>query len=190
MSYTRLPRQLGRRSSALRGDHAGRSGRSRAPKRSRAGHDSAGAIADRGKHDHADPDGARLLPSLLYRRFRPPTLTARRACLPSRPSRSVRSNGFPAAYNYPNPFSPLRGGTNIVFNAPPSGYSKATVEVYSEWQDLLFKQDYFNIPPGVSQIPFNGHDRYGRPFFNGSYICRVRFSGPDDQTIFYLLVVK
>jgi len=99
-------------------------------------------------------------------------------------------NGFPAAYNYPNPFNPLRGGTNIVFNAPSSGYAKATVEVYSEWQDLLFRQDYFNIPPGVSQVPFSGHDRYGRPFFNGSYICRVRFSGPDSQTIFYLLVVK
>jgi hypothetical protein len=99
-------------------------------------------------------------------------------------------NGFPAAYNYPNPFNPLRGGTNIVFNAPSSGYAKATVEVYSEWQDLLFRQDYFNIPPGVSRVPFNGRDRYGRAFFNGSYICRVRFSGPDSQTIFYLLVVK
>lgn len=99
-------------------------------------------------------------------------------------------NGFPAAYNYPNPFNPLRGGTNLVFNAPPSGYAKATVEVYSEWQDLLFRQDYFNLPPGVSQVPFSGRDRYGRPFFNGSYICRVRFSNPDDQVIFYLLVVK
>ena len=100
------------------------------------------------------------------------------------------ASGFPAAYNYPNPFSSARSGTNIVFNAPPSGYAKATVEVYSEWQALLFKQDYFNIPPGVSQVPFAGRDRSGRPLFNGSYICRVRFSGPDDQAIFYLLVVK
>ena len=30
-------------------------------------------------------------------------------------------DGFPKAYNYPNPFNPNRGGTNIVFNAPPSG---------------------------------------------------------------------
>ncbi|MDE2141187.1 MAG: hypothetical protein KGJ84_02080 [Elusimicrobia bacterium] len=99
-------------------------------------------------------------------------------------------DGFPKAYNYPNPFSPLRGGTNIVFNAPPSGYAQATVEVYSEWQALLFKQDYYNIPPGISQVHFDGRDRFGRSFFNGSYVCRVRFSGPDDKQIFYMLVVK
>lgn len=100
------------------------------------------------------------------------------------------ADGFPKAYNYPNPFSPLRGGTNIVFSAPSSGYAKATVEVYSELQDLLFKQDYFNIPAGISQVHFDGRDRYGRPFYNGSYIARVVFSGPDDKQVFYLLVVK
>ncbi len=99
-------------------------------------------------------------------------------------------DGFPKAYNYPNPFSPLRGGTNIVFNAPPSGYAQATVEIYSEWQALLFKRDYYNIPPGISQVHFDGRDRFGRAFFNGSYVCRVRFSGPDDKQIFYMLVVK
>jgi len=99
-------------------------------------------------------------------------------------------NGFPAAYNYPNPFSPNQGGTNIVFNAPASGFSKATVEVFSEWQQLLFKQDYYNIPPGVSQVPFNGLDRHGRAFFNGSYICRVKFSGPDQVVTFFMAVVK
>ncbi|MDE2291888.1 MAG: hypothetical protein KGL53_07380, partial [Elusimicrobia bacterium] len=100
------------------------------------------------------------------------------------------TDGFPKAYNYPNPFSPERGGTNIVFNAPPSGYARATVEVYSEWQGLLFKQDYANIPPGVSQVRFGGRDRYGRALFNGSYICRVRFDGPSDSQVFYMLVVK
>jgi hypothetical protein len=100
------------------------------------------------------------------------------------------ANGFPTAYNYPNPFSSLRGGTNIVFNAPPSGYSRATVSVYSELGDLLSKQEYANIPPGISQKPFNGRDRYGRALINGSYVCRVRFEGPDDRATFYLLVVK
>ncbi len=100
------------------------------------------------------------------------------------------ANGFPLAYNYPNPFSPARGGTNIVFNAPPSGYARATVSVYSELGDLLFKQDYANVAPGISQVPFNGRDRFGRPLFNGSYVCRVRFEGPDDRATFYLLVVK
>ncbi|MDE1976437.1 MAG: hypothetical protein KGL04_08830 [Elusimicrobia bacterium] len=99
-------------------------------------------------------------------------------------------SSFPKAYNYPNPFSPERGGTNIVFHAPASGYQKATVEIYSEWQDLLFKQDYYGIPPGVSQVHFDGRDRYGRDFFDGSYICRVTFSGPSDSQTFYLLVVK
>ncbi len=100
------------------------------------------------------------------------------------------ANGFPLAYNYPNPFSPARGGTNIVFNAPPSGYARATVSVYSELGDLLFNQDYANVAPGISQFPFAGRDRYGRPLFNGSYVCRVRFEGPDDRATFYLLVVK
>lgn len=99
-------------------------------------------------------------------------------------------NGFPKAYNYPNPFNPSRGGTHIVFNAPPSGYSKATVSIYSELQDLLFQREYPNIAPGVSHVDFDGRDRYGRAFFNGSYICRVRFEGPDDKETFYLMVVK
>jgi len=102
---------------------------------------------------------------------------------------------FPKAYNYPNPFSPEQGGTNIVFNTPASGYHKATVEIYSEWQDLLFKRDYYGIPPGVSQVHFNGRDRYGRDFFDGSYVCRVVFSGPSGSQgsatqTFYMLVVK
>ena len=100
------------------------------------------------------------------------------------------TSGFPSAYNFPNPFSPLRGGTNLVFNAPPSGYARATVSVYSEFGDLLFKRDYQNIAPGISQVTFDGRDRYGRPLFNGSYVCRVRFEGPDDHATFYLLVVK
>jgi len=100
------------------------------------------------------------------------------------------ADGFPSAYNYPNPFSPQQGGTNIVFNAPSSGYGKATVEIYSEWQDLLFKQDYFNIPAGISQVHFDGRDRNGRPLFNGSYACRVRFSSPDGKQTFHMLVVK
>ncbi|MBI4060984.1 MAG: hypothetical protein HY403_06085 [Elusimicrobia bacterium] len=100
------------------------------------------------------------------------------------------ANGFPKAYNYPNPFSPGRGGTRIVFNAPPSGYTRAVVSVYSELQDLLFRREYANILPGISEIVFEGRDRYGRAFFNGSYICHVRFEGPDDKETFYLMVVK
>jgi hypothetical protein len=100
------------------------------------------------------------------------------------------ADGFPAAYNYPNPFNPNRGGTNIVFNAPASGYGRATVEVFSEWRDLLFKRDYFNIPPGISQVSFDGRDRGGKAFFNGSYVCRVRFSDPDAEQIFHMAVVK
>ncbi|MFH1725860.1 MAG: fibronectin type III domain-containing protein [Elusimicrobiota bacterium] len=100
------------------------------------------------------------------------------------------ANGFPAAYNYPNPFSPLRGGTRIVFNAPSSGFARAVVRVYSEMQDLIFEQEYPSVPPGVSEVAFEGRDRFGRPLFNGSYICRVRFEGPDHEETFYMLVVK
>ncbi|MBI4349326.1 MAG: fibronectin type III domain-containing protein [Elusimicrobia bacterium] len=100
------------------------------------------------------------------------------------------SNGFPKAYNYPNPFSAGSGGTRIVFNAPPSGYARATVSIYSELQDLLFRREYAGIPPGISEVGFDGRDRYGRSLFNGSYICHVRFEGPDDKETFYLMVVK
>ncbi|MFA6093843.1 MAG: hypothetical protein WCU88_09810 [Elusimicrobiota bacterium] len=100
------------------------------------------------------------------------------------------ASGFPKAYNYPNPFSPSRGGTNIVFNAPSSGYSRAKISVYSETQELLFDREYSAIPPGVSQIRLDGRDRYGRALYNGSYICRVRFEDPDEEQVFYLLVVK
>lgn len=99
-------------------------------------------------------------------------------------------DAFPRAYNYPNPFSPSRGGTRIVFNAPASGYARATVWVYSEFQELLFHKEYVNIPPGISETAFDGRDKHGRALFNGSYICRVRFEGPEDKATFYLMVVK
>jgi hypothetical protein len=100
------------------------------------------------------------------------------------------ANGFPKAYNYPNPFSAASRGTRIVFNAPASGYAKATVSIYSELQDLLFRREYANIPPGISEVAFDGRDRYGRSLFNGSYIGHVRFEGPDDKETFYLMVVR
>ncbi|MEK7745062.1 MAG: hypothetical protein AAB576_00160, partial [Elusimicrobiota bacterium] len=78
----------------------------------------------------------------------------------------------------------------IVFNAPPSGYARAMVSIYSELQDLLFRREYTGIPPGISEVTFDGRDRNGRSFFNGSYICHVRFEGPDDKETFYLMVVK
>lgn len=100
------------------------------------------------------------------------------------------TDGFPRAYNYPNPFSPNRGGTNIVFNAPPSGYARAVLTVYSEFGRQLFSRDYGAVAPGVSQVRFDGRDSSGQTLMNGSYVARVQFDGPSDRAILHLLVVK
>jgi hypothetical protein len=104
--------------------------------------------------------------------------------------RLAAADGFPRAYNYPNPFSPARGGTHLVFNAPPSGYARARLTVYSEFGRKLFEREYGPLPPGVTQYDFDGRDAGGRPLPNGSYAARVRFDGPSDRATFFLLVVR
>jgi len=100
------------------------------------------------------------------------------------------ADSFPRAYNYPNPFSPNRGGTNVVFNAPASGYARAVLTVYSEFGQKLYERDCGPVPPGISQVGFDGRDRHGRALMNGSYVGRVRFDGPAETATFFLLVVK
>jgi len=99
-------------------------------------------------------------------------------------------DGFPRAYNYPNPFSPNRGGTHVVFNAPPSGYAHAVLTVYSEFGSKLLEREYGPLSPGITQYDFDGREGGGRPLMNGSYVARVRFDGPSDRATFFLLVVK
>ncbi len=100
------------------------------------------------------------------------------------------ADAFPRAYNYPNPFSPGQGGTHLVFNAPPSGYARAVLTVYSEFGREILRREYGPIPPGVSQALLDGRDGSGRPLDDGSYVARVVFDGPSDRATFYLLVVK
>lgn len=100
------------------------------------------------------------------------------------------ADSFPRAYNYPNPFSPNRGGTHVVFNAPASGYSRAALTIYSEFGQKLYERDYGSVPPGISQFDFDGRDQHGRALMNGSYVGRVRFDGPAETATFFLLVVK
>jgi len=97
---------------------------------------------------------------------------------------------FPRVYNYPNPFSPNRGGTQVVFNAPPSGYSRAVLMIYSEFGQKLYERDFGTVPPGISEVRFDGRDQHGRVLPNGSYVGRVRFDGPSETATFFLLVVK
>ncbi|MDE2491534.1 MAG: hypothetical protein KGM24_11850, partial [Elusimicrobia bacterium] len=99
------------------------------------------------------------------------------------------TGNFPKAYNYPNPFSPDRGGTNIVLDAPPSGYAGARLTVYSEFGSKLCERDLGPVRPGVSQYAFDGHCGAGS-LMNGSYVGRVRFEGPSDSATFFLLVVR
>lgn len=100
------------------------------------------------------------------------------------------ADSFPRAYNYPNPFSPSRGGTNVVFNAPASGYSRAVLTIYSEFGQKLYERDCGRVPPGISEVRFDGRDQNGLTLMNGSYIGRVRFEGPSETATFFLLVVK
>jgi hypothetical protein len=100
------------------------------------------------------------------------------------------ADSFPRAYNYPNPFSPGRGGTSVVFNAPASGYSRAVLTVYSEFGQKLYERDCGRVPPGISEVRFDGRDQHGQALQNGSYVVRVRFDGPSETATFFLLVVK
>jgi hypothetical protein len=100
------------------------------------------------------------------------------------------ADSFPRAYNYPNPFSPGRGGTNIAFNAPSSGYARAVLTIYSEFGQKLYERDCGRVPPGISEVRFDGRDQHGRALLNGSYVGRVRFDGPSETATFFLLVVK
>lgn len=100
------------------------------------------------------------------------------------------ADSFPRAYNYPNPFSPGRGGTRVVFNAPAGGYARAVLTVYSEFGQKLYERDHGPVPPGISQVGFAGRDQHGRALMNGSYVARVRFDGPSETATFFLLVVK
>lgn len=100
------------------------------------------------------------------------------------------ADSFPRVYNYPNPFSPNRGGTNVVFNAPSSGYSRAVLTVYSEFGQKLYERDCGRVAPGISEVRFDGRDQHGRALPNGSYVGRVRFDGPSETATFFLLVVK
>lgn len=100
------------------------------------------------------------------------------------------ADSFPRGYNYPNPFSPNRGGTNVVFNAPTSGYARAVLTIYSEFGRKLYERDCGRVPPGISEIRFDGRDQSGRALMNGSYVGRVRFDGPSETATFFLLVVK
>lgn len=100
------------------------------------------------------------------------------------------ADSFPRAYNYPNPFSPGRGGTSVVFNAPSTGYAGARLTVYSEFGQKLYERDCGRVPPGISEVRFDGRDQHGRALPNGSYVVRVRFDGPSETATFFLLVVK
>ncbi|MDX6769082.1 MAG: hypothetical protein SF051_06080 [Elusimicrobiota bacterium] len=100
------------------------------------------------------------------------------------------ADSFPRAYNYPNPFNSGRGGTSVVFNAPASGYERATLTVYSEFGQKLYERDCGRVPPGISEVRFDGRDRQGRALPSGSYVGRVRFDGPSETATFFLLVVK
>ncbi|MDO8757035.1 MAG: fibronectin type III domain-containing protein, partial [Elusimicrobiota bacterium] len=97
---------------------------------------------------------------------------------------------FPRVYNYPNPFSSGRGGTNVVFNALSSGYQRAVLTVYSEFGQKLYERDCGRVPPGISEVRFDGRDQHGRVLMSGSYVGRVRFDGPSETATFFLLVVK
>ncbi|MBN1824534.1 MAG: hypothetical protein JW803_09475 [Endomicrobiales bacterium] len=95
------------------------------------------------------------------------------------------------AFNYPNPFNPTKGeATNIVFEMPEDG--SVEISVFSEYGDIIWSNDYFNLSKGSNQISYDGKDGNSNNLYNGTYLCRVKkkYNGTESTDKLRLLVIK
>jgi len=88
-------------------------------------------------------------------------------------------------YNFPNPFNPLRQGTNVVFYS--SENTEAKIYVYDELGKQLY-DDTVNVMTGSNIYKYDGKDRNGNMLLNGSYIFKIKIGGISKDCI--LLIVK
>jgi flagellar hook assembly protein FlgD len=85
----------------------------------------------------------------------------------------------------PNPFSPYREGTDIVFKIKTPQTVK--IKIYSEFGDLEYQKEYF-ANSGMNNFHYDGKDNSGRVLYNGSHICRIETK--EGVKTCYLAVVK
>jgi len=94
-------------------------------------------------------------------------------------------NTIEKPFNYPNPFNPRKGKTNIVFKVDVP--QTVNIKIFSEYGDLAFQTD-FNALAGVNEFPYDGKDGHGNYLYNGSYISRIETS--EGNRTFYILVIQ
>ena len=94
------------------------------------------------------------------------------------------------AFNYPNPFNPLRRDTNIVFNMQEAG--SAEMSIYTELGDLCRQETFTGLARGANEIVFDGKDGSGNVLYNGTYVCflRKKYSSLEETDKCRLLVIK
>lgn len=77
-------------------------------------------------------------------------------------------------YNYPNPFNPDKGVTNIRFSVEEE--SDVTIEIFDVAGDLVWRKE-LRASPGVTLVPWDGKNEEGEIVANGVYIYRVTADG-------------
>jgi hypothetical protein len=73
---------------------------------------------------------------------------------------------------HPNPF---KNGTELTFYA--SVEKRARIEVFSIEGKIIWEQDHYLIPEGISKLYFDGSNGYGLPVPPGVYLCRIIVDG-------------
>ncbi|MFA5858198.1 MAG: hypothetical protein WC955_03950 [Elusimicrobiota bacterium] len=87
-------------------------------------------------------------------------------------------------FNYPNPFNPANGSTNIVFNSTIDG--NADIKIFTEFGTLLF-QDSYSARRGSNVYPYSGRDSSGNILNTGSYIVFIRIGSTYKKTVILVL---
>ncbi len=78
------------------------------------------------------------------------------------------------AYNYPNPFNPDKGATNIRFSVEKD--SDVIIEIFDVAGDLIWKRE-LKAGPGETSVSWDGKNEKGDKVANGVYIYQVRTNG-------------
>lgn len=73
-------------------------------------------------------------------------------------------------FNVPNPFSPHKGPTKIIFGSDKNETVK--IRIFSLQGDLVY-EDSFEAVTGTNEYEYRGRDNSGKILYNGGYICRL-----------------
>ncbi|MFH1368871.1 MAG: hypothetical protein ABII64_07075 [Elusimicrobiota bacterium] len=94
------------------------------------------------------------------------------------------------AFNYPNPFSPGKNSTSIVFDMPETG--SAEINILSEFGDLCWRGAFYGLPKGSNEVAYDGKDNAGEALYNGTYCCIIvkKYGGRESRDSCRILVIK